>query len=54
MRNVPFVLAIALGAATLLAPSNGHQFVVSKPDLVIPEYSQAADVDRILQKELGP
>jgi formylglycine-generating enzyme required for sulfatase activity len=31
MRNVPFVLAMALGAATLLAQSNGHQFVVIKP-----------------------
>lgn len=54
MRNAPLVLAIPISGATLLAQSNGHQFVVSKPDLVIPEYSQAADVDRILQKELGP
>lgn len=31
MRNVPFVLAMALSAAVLAAQSNGHQFVVIKP-----------------------
>ena len=31
MRNLPFVVAMALGAAVLAAQPNGHQFVVIKP-----------------------